>query len=116
MTGAGGGQALTPAARRALRLLVENPGLTARRFGLLMWPNSLHHESWQGSEGQGMAKGCVMWLRAGSYLWHLHRRGLAEISPRTAACGRADRWRASELGREAILGREKGGRGVHEGR
>ena len=92
---------LTTKAKRAVRLLVENPGITAQRFGKLMWPDSPHHERWQGSVEQGMAKGRVMFLVAGSYLHHLKRKGLVEMVPERP--GRATIWRATGAGEEASL-------------
>lgn len=95
-----GGGKLTRAAERAVGLLRENPGITARKFGFLMWPGSPHHERWQGSVEQGVAKGRVMFLVAGSYLHHLERKGLAERVP--GRYGRTTLWRATESGRALV--------------
>lgn len=92
---------LTSAAERAVSLLVENPGITARGFGLLMWPDSPHHERSQGSLEQGMARGRVMWLNAGAYLHHLGRKGLAEIVRPSHG---PFRWRATDAGRTLLTG------------
>lgn len=62
---------LTPAARRAVRTLLENPNIAARTFGLLMWPDSFAHRQWAGKGQQGVAQGRAMWLKAGSYLHYL---------------------------------------------
>lgn len=91
---------LTPAAERAIGTLVHNPGIPAQKFGLLMWPDSPHHQRWQGRAEQGIAKGRVMWLKAGSYLWHLKRKGLVRYGALRSGHGAV--WYATEEGKRLL--------------
>ena len=91
---------LTPAAGRAIGILVENPGVTARAFGHLMWPGHWAHEQWAGKREAGVAQGRAMWLKAGSYLWHLKRKGLVHHG--LLRSGHGAIWYATEEGERLL--------------
>lgn len=69
---------LTAPQRRALEILREFGGLHARAFALHMWPDS---KGWttrcrrRGSNTNG-AIGAAMWMKGGTFLRRLERRGL----------------------------------------
>lgn len=100
----------TPAAARAVRLLVEHPGIPARAFGHLMWPGHWAHEQWAGKRKAGVAQGRAMWLKAGSYLNDLERRGLVWGYRRG---GHGALWHATEAGER--LARETSEEATSEG-
>jgi hypothetical protein len=61
---------------RAIEILKEHPeGLTAKHFGLLMWPDNPKHKK-VSNIGNGATHGVGMWFAAGSYLSRLEKRGV----------------------------------------
>lgn len=62
-------------AYRALVIVRYSPGIRARGFGLLMWPDSDYHKA-TSNGGHGSQAGKKMWLASGSFLSKLAKRGL----------------------------------------
>lgn len=60
---------------RALKIVRDHPGITARFFACKMWPDS---EAWCHviNTGHGATSGKGMWLSAGCYLAKLRERKL----------------------------------------
>lgn len=67
---------LSKARRRALEILRDNPGVTAGRFGHLMWPDSEGHKHHTKCGNKGVSVGGGMNLAAGGFLGKLIRAGL----------------------------------------
>jgi hypothetical protein len=65
---------LTKFQRKALITIRDNPGITAKYFAEIMWPNSFMHDKYSGN-----IVGKVAWLCAGSHLGKLRKKGWVEI-------------------------------------
>ncbi len=66
---------ITEKTYKALKILEENPEISAREFGELMWKDSEAKERIY-NIGNGATKGVGLWLCAGSYLAKLVNRKL----------------------------------------
>ena len=67
---------LTPAQRRALEIVRDNPDIRPRIFANLMWPDSEGHRHHTKCGPRGSTRGGGMRLSAGGYLGKLSRAGL----------------------------------------
>jgi len=67
---------LSKARRRALEILRDNPGVTAGRFGHLMWPDAEGHKHHTKCGNKGVSVGGGMNLAAGGFLGKLIKAGL----------------------------------------
>ena len=64
---------------KALNIIKDNPGLSARLFAKLMWPDSSMHTSVKNT-GNGATAGKAAWLCGGSYIAKLRKKGLVKVS------------------------------------
>lgn len=61
--------------KEAIRIIQENPGITARRFGELFWPDHVSQRK-ASNNSYGCQYGKAGWLMAGSYLGKLRKKGI----------------------------------------
>jgi len=61
--------------KEALQIIKDHPGIYARGFGELFWPDHLAHKK-QSNNSYGSQRGKPGWLMAGSYLGKLKKKGL----------------------------------------
>lgn len=59
----------------ALKLIKAFPGMNAKRFAMLFWPNSPAHTK-TSNQGNGACHGKAAWLMAGSFVGKLRKKGL----------------------------------------
>lgn len=59
----------------ALKLIKAFPGLNAKRFAMMFWPDSDAHNK-VSNQGNGACHGKAAWLMAGSYIGKLRKKGL----------------------------------------
>ena len=89
---------------KALKIIQENPELTARDFAEKMWPDSLMHIR-TSNQGNGACKGKAAWLCGGSYLGKLKKEKL--IYRDLSDGGYIGKFYLMNKGREAIEEYEK---------
>lgn len=92
---------LTPKQRKALTILRDHPGITARAFGYFYFDQPEHEylQSACSNQGTGACHGKKLWLCAGSLLGKLVKKGWA-----IHVCDRYGHWtfRLTEEGKKMI--------------
>jgi hypothetical protein len=67
---------MTEKQQHALSIICNHPGITAKQFGHLFWPNHDGHEKHSNHGRSGSTIGKTIWLMAGSYLGKMRKKGL----------------------------------------
>lgn len=89
---------ITSKTYKALKTVRDNPGIRAREFGEMLWPDADGHHR-RSNGGHGAQRGKGMWLAAGSYLSRLQKAGFVRMFNTWG-------WKITKKGVEAIYGFE----------
>ena len=94
--------ALTAPQRRALMIVHLNPGVTARDFGVTMWPEAEGHDRLHATgPSRAAVRGAPMWRQAGRFLAQLVKAGWL-IRKEEGAPDYQPHWYITPLGRHVL--------------